>query len=69
MSGSPSGPTPCTPRRARRGSVTSDMKRDRQPAAQPTLIDVAREAGVSPMTVSRVVRGTGLVGEATRIRV
>lgn len=45
------------------------MKRDRQPAAQPTLIDVAREAGVSPMTVSRVVRGTGLVGESTRLRV
>lgn len=45
------------------------MKRDRQPAAQPTLIDVAREAGVSPMTVSRVVRGTGLVGDATRSRV
>lgn len=43
--------------------------RESKPAAPPTLIDVAREAGVSPMTVSRVVRGTGLVGEDTRLRV
>lgn len=34
-----------------------------------TLYDVAREAGVSPMTVSRVINGRGDVSEATRNRV
>lgn len=34
-----------------------------------TIIDVARHAGVSPMTVSRVVNGESNVREATRVRV
>lgn len=36
---------------------------------RPTLYDVAREAGVSHMTVSRVVRGTRAVREKTAARV
>ena len=35
----------------------------------PTIADVAREAGVSPMTVSRVVNKEGNVVEATREKV
>lgn len=38
-------------------------------ATRPTLRDVARAARVSPMTVSRVVSGTGPVAEPTRARV
>jgi len=35
----------------------------------PTLLDVARRAGVSPMTVSRVVNGSGEVSPRLRTRV
>ncbi len=35
----------------------------------PTLLDVAKQAGVSSMTVSRVVNGSPLVGPETRARV
>ncbi|WP_310632017.1 MULTISPECIES: LacI family DNA-binding transcriptional regulator [unclassified Paraburkholderia] len=35
----------------------------------PTLAEVARHAGVTPATVSNVLRGRGRVGEATRERV
>ncbi len=35
----------------------------------PTLLDVAKRAGVSPMTVSRVVNDSGPVSAATRARV
>lgn len=34
-----------------------------------TIADVARHAGVSPMTVSKVLRDTGRVGADTRVRV
>jgi LacI family gluconate utilization system Gnt-I transcriptional repressor len=36
---------------------------------RPILADVARLAGVSEITVSRVVRGKGPISEATRLRV
>lgn len=36
---------------------------------QPTMTDVARRAGVSPMTVSRVVNGSAPVRESTRNKV
>jgi LacI family transcriptional regulator len=35
----------------------------------PTLVDVAKHAGVSPMTVSRVMRNDGAVSDAMRERV
>jgi LacI family transcriptional regulator, gluconate utilization system Gnt-I transcriptional repressor len=35
----------------------------------PTLSDVARAAGVSPMTVSKVLRNTGSISTATQARV
>lgn len=36
---------------------------------KPTLIDVAQEAGVSPITVSRTLRQPDLVSEAMRLKV
>ncbi|MEZ5754324.1 MAG: LacI family DNA-binding transcriptional regulator [Paracoccaceae bacterium] len=35
----------------------------------PTIVTVADAAGVSPMTVSKVLRGTGRISAATRERV
>ena len=35
----------------------------------PTIVTVAAAAGVSPMTVSKVLRGTGRISAATRERV
>lgn len=35
----------------------------------PTIVNVAAAAGVSPMTVSKVLRGTGRISAATRQRV
>jgi DNA-binding LacI/PurR family transcriptional regulator len=37
--------------------------------SRPTIYEVARRAGVSIATVSRVVTGSGTVGEASRLRV
>ena len=39
------------------------------PSETPTLTDVARLAGVSENTVSRVVRNKGSIAEETRRRV
>lgn len=48
------------------------MREGRGPRRQrnaPTINDVAARAGVSPMTVSRVINGEGNVRDATRVRV
>jgi LacI family transcriptional regulator len=37
--------------------------------SMPTVLDVAKRAGVAPITVSRVVNNSGYVSEATRERV
>ena len=47
----------------------SDRKTARRGRQSPTIADVARAAGVSPMTVSRVVNGVPNVLEETRGRV
>lgn len=39
------------------------------PPRRPTMIDVARAAGVSPMTVSRALRGDPSAAPATRARI
>jgi LacI family gluconate utilization system Gnt-I transcriptional repressor len=39
------------------------------PSRAPTIVTVAAAAGVSPMTVSKVLRGTGRISAATRERV
>jgi len=41
----------------------------RRKGAAVTIVEVAKRASVSPMTVSRVVNGTGSVSESTRERV
>ena len=47
------------------------MKSSQPPAnpKAPTIVTVAAAAGVSPMTVSKVLRGTGRISAATRQRV
>lgn len=51
-------------------TVTSSMEQsDPYTQKRPTLHDVAKEAGVSHMTVSRVLRQDGGVREATRAKV
>ena len=50
--------------------VNAQRKRaNRRNNSAPTVADVAREAGCSPMTVSRVVNGEGNVREKTREQV
>ena len=44
-------------------------KRERQKPSSVTILDVARHAGVSPMTASRVINGNPRVGEDLRERV
>jgi LacI family transcriptional regulator len=45
---------------------SGEHARGRRASGAPTLKDVARTAGVSPMTASRVLRGTSGVSPATR---
>ncbi len=42
------------------------VRRRMRGGTAPTISDVAREAGVSPMTVSRVINGKGNVRDSTR---
>ncbi|MCR6686201.1 LacI family DNA-binding transcriptional regulator [Pseudoxanthomonas sp.] len=44
-------------------------KRERQKPGSVTILDVARHAGVSPMTASRVINGNPRVGQDLRERV
>ena len=43
--------------------------REAMEGGKPTMVDVAKLAGVSAMTVSRVMNGKGLVRESTRRKV
>jgi DNA-binding LacI/PurR family transcriptional regulator len=45
------------------------MKEISEPANRATIADVARQAGVSTATVSRVINGTGPVAEDTKVSV
>lgn len=45
------------------------VRRERRSGRGPTMTDVARLAGVSPMTVSRVINGEGAVQPDTRDKV
>ncbi len=45
------------------------VEADAERRGQPTMADVAKLAGISPMTVSRVMNGKGLVRESTRRKV
>ena len=51
--------------KAKAESVQEEVER----RGQPTMADVAKLAGVSAMTVSRVMNGKGLVRESTRRKV
>jgi LacI family transcriptional regulator len=51
--------------RAKVDAIEADVER----RGQPTMADVAKLAGVSPMTVSRVMNGKGMVRESTRRKV
>ncbi|MEH6434194.1 LacI family DNA-binding transcriptional regulator [Massilia sp. DD77] len=46
-----------------------DAIREAMEGGKPTMVDVAKLAGVSAMTVSRVMNGKGLVRESTRRKV
>ncbi|HEX7874183.1 MAG TPA: LacI family DNA-binding transcriptional regulator [Sphingobium sp.] len=46
-----------------------DAKISRRQRNAPTINDVAKQAGVSPMTVSRVINGENVVRQATREKV
>ena len=48
---------------------TNRKRKARRRRSAPTIADVAREAGVSPMTVSRVINGESNVRDSTRMKV
>ena len=50
-------------------SATSKKRVSKRGNAAPTIADVAKQAGCSPMTVSRVINGEGNVREETRANV
>ncbi|WGM48313.1 Catabolite control protein A [Brevundimonas sp. NIBR10] len=52
-----------------KGEAGLDQRTKRRRAGGQTITDVARHAGVSPMTVSRVINGEKNVRESTRERV
>ncbi len=47
-------------------SIAAPSRSRRRPSGAPTVADVARLAGCSPMTVSRVINGEARVRDATR---
>ncbi len=49
--------------------MTSKAKATRQGQQHPTILDIAAQAGVSPMTVSRVVNESGYVSAEVRAKV
>ena len=49
--------------------IREEVEPDAERRGQPTMADVAKLAGVSAMTVSRVMNGKGLVRESTRRKV
>ncbi len=51
------------------GTVAPDLTPETAPQAKPTINDIARIAGVSKKTVSRVINRSPLLTEATRERV
>jgi LacI family transcriptional regulator len=50
-------------------AIHEQVEQDVERRGQPTMADVAKLAGVSAMTVSRVMNGKGLVRESTRRKV
>ena len=44
-------------------------RKTKTPSDRPTLVDVAREAGVSAITVSRTIRSPGIVSDKARRKV
>src|SRR5258708_25616110 len=49
------------------GNVTRKCKSEL--VMPPTIEDVAKRAGVAPITVSRVINGSGYISDKTRARV
>lgn len=65
------GPKSCSPPGGEPGNVSKTGKEQGRPSRRPTMIDVARRAGVSQASVSLVLNDTGgvRVADATRQKV